>query len=685
MSNTFGFLKTEVSKRVENIIHPRRELIPFTEFEDWEIEQYQGQELELDVESYPNYCLIMFKHRPSGKCISFEDYRLYDEYGNVRTSNINLHKLAWVLFAFVHYTFNGDKFDWPLVFMALKGYGYEVIKEACNLMIEENVRAYDILDRYKIEPPFVKGVDLIEVCPLDGGLKKYAGRLHADRMQDLPFDPNKNLTYGEAMYVKHYCVNDLDNTGLIKDELREQLMLRERLSEKYGINLRSKSDAQIAEAVITKEVQKLRKRKIKKPQLAWDYFCRYKAPDFICFQTPELQKAFDDIKNAKFYLDGSGSPKWPEGLGAREKNKKGDYVWVIKLKIGDSLYKVGMGGLHSSEKSIAHKSCAIYILKDRDAASYYPRMILNNKWYPEQLGPEFLIVYDGIVVARLVAKKNGDVVEADSGKIIINGGFGKFGSPYSNLYSPDLLLQVTLTGQLCLLMLIEELELQGISVISANTDGIVSKVRRDGTEQFEKIIKAWETVCNFETEETAYQALYSKDVNNYIAVKYGFDKETKQWTDEVTGCKLKGAYGDPWSDKKAQIFRFHKNPSFLICTQAMQALITKGTPLAHTIRQCTDIRQFLAVRYVKGGAHKDGVYLGKDVRWYMSTDIAGTINYISSGNKVPDSEGAKPMMDMLKQFPNDIDYHWYEERAKSMLVDIAYYRKEELVGQGFFF
>jgi DNA polymerase elongation subunit (family B) len=57
-------------------------------------------------------------------------------------------------------------------------------------------------------------------------------------------------------------------------------------------------------------------------------------------------------------------------------------------------------------------------------------------------------------------------------KIAANGVFGKLGSPWSILYAPHLMVAVTLTGQLALLMLIERAERMGISVVSANTDGV---------------------------------------------------------------------------------------------------------------------------------------------------------------------------------------------------------------------
>jgi len=55
----------------------------------------------------------------------------------------------------------------------------------------------------------------------------------------------------------------------------------------------------------------------------------------------------------------------------------------------------------------------------------------------------------------------------------------------------DKMLQVTITGQLVLLMLIEMLEDAGISVISGNTDGIVSKYHKDRHNDVRAISPDW--------------------------------------------------------------------------------------------------------------------------------------------------------------------------------------------------
>jgi hypothetical protein len=321
----------------------------------------------------------------------------------------------------------------------------------------------------------------------------------------------------------------------------------------------------------------------------------------------------------------------------------------LKIEIGSSVYQMGIGGLHSTEKSKAFKANEEFLIRDADVTSFYPNIILNEKLYPKHIGEQFLDVYQEIVTRRIQAKKAKDDTTANTLKIVINGSFGKFGSKYSFLYSPKLLLQTTITGQLALLMLIEQLEKAGISVISANTDGIVSKIPVFFNYAYKTVCDAWQRKTGFNLEFTEYKALYSRDVNNYIAVKP--DGKTK----------TKGVYAQA---------TLTKNPNNQICIDAVTNYILNKTPIAETIRSCTDITKFLTVRGVKGGAHKNGQFLGKVVRWYYSTSEKGTINYITNNNKVPLTENAKPLME-LGEFPEDVDFAKYEKLCDEMLYDLG--------------
>jgi hypothetical protein len=622
------------------------------QFEDWElaIAAAKRERFVFDIECYCNYFLIAFTSLASGKVIYFE-----------RTANhdFNRDKLQWIVNTFCLVSFNGIEYDIPILSMALAGKSNAQLKAATNEIIANGTRPSDVLRTYKVKALKPNHIDLIEVAPLRASLKIYGGRLHAPRMQDLPFHPETTLSPEQMAIVRWYCVNDLTNTAILHESLKEQVELRESMGKEYKMDLRSKSDAQIAEAVIAEEIERLNGVRSQRPVIEPGTRYKYKIPHFIKYQSPLMNWALDVVRNANFIVSEDGNVGMPEELKA------------LRLQLANGVYRMGIGGLHSSEQCAAHYADANTLLIDRDVTSYYPYIILNQGLYPQHLGPNFLKVYRTLVDRRIAAKHAGNKVIADSLKITINGSFGKLGSRYSVLYAPDLLIQTTVTGQLSLLMLIERLELVGIPVVSANTDGIVIKCPTARQAECDAIVKQWETDTGFETEDTQYLAVFSRDVNNYIAVKKKFDKETKQWLYKPDGCKTKGAYANP--EKPSD--RLHKNPTNQICVDAVIALLTHGTPVMTTVRSCTDIRKFVSVRTVKGGAVKDGQFLGKSIRWYYAAGEDGEIVYADSGNKVPRSEGAKPLMDLPAEFPQDVNYEWYEREAERMLVDIGYMEK----------
>lgn len=616
--------------------------IPVVYATDDEIWKQAGGTLILDCEVYINYFLLQFLNVDTDKLIKFE-----------LGLPFNAQKLSWILHSYRTIGFNSIKYDMPIIWYAYLHQSTEQIKRLSDEIIFQNTwpklleKGAACYHPFKIWP--TQHVDLIEVCPLRGSLKLYGGRLHAPRIQDLPFDVNSPLSADQSPIVCDYNISDLLATKILFNNLTEQLQLRTDLSREYNQDLMSKSDAQIAEAVISSELKRLTGKWPSKPKIDGTTSFYYKPPAFVQFLTPALQKVLDKVCAIKYSLMDNG------------RLNKGD-IDNISIPIGNGIYRMGSGGLHSSEKNVAIKAENGYRLLDRDVSSYYPAIVLNCELYPSHLGISFLEVYKTIVARRIAAKKSGHIAISECLKICINGTFGKTGSPYSVLYAPEMMIQITVTGQLALLMLIEKLELEGITVVSANTDGIL--IYSD--KECGHIIKAWEQHTGFVTEETEYEAIYSRDVNAYLAIKK--DGSTKG----------KNVYYDPWRGKTARdgYWRFQKNPSSQICIEAIEKLLINSTPIEQTVKLCTDIRKFVFVKNVTGGAHKDGEYLGKVCRWYMAKGISGTINYINSGNKVPDTEGAKPAMDLPETLPNDINYEWYVNKCIDMLYEINYYKKQ---------
>lgn len=652
---------------IKSLIVRIRDGYQIQHYSDQELMQSVFSTLVYDVECYENYVSITFCNLNCDRICVFEQSP---------DSQINIEKLRFIMFQYQTLGFNNNYYDIVIVSAILSDItDTRILKQITVDLIENEMRISDIEKKYNfkvLSSSKINTVDIIEVCPLQNSLKGYAARVHAERLQDLPFEPNVLLSREQAAIILNYNLTDVLNTIKLVFELKDQLELRTALSQKYEVDLRSKSDAQIAEAVIANEIFKLTGKYPAKPKLKDGYFCKYTPPEFIKFQTPYLNQLLETILSLNFFLDKGGSPVMPTFKSGTfqmvdiEEGEGKDKKKNIKLQINKTQYTVGIGGLHSCEKSTRHIAENGYKLYDRDVASYYPRIKLNCRLFPKHIGEPYLNVYNDLVERRLQAKKAKNNVEADSLKITINGAFGKLGSKYSVLYSPDLMLGVTITGQLSLLMLIESLELAGIEVVSANTDGIVIKCHNTKRETMLSIFAQWEAATGFETEETEYKMLLSRDVNNYMAVK----------TDNTV--KLKGAYSNPWADKKQAIFRFHKNPMTTICIEAVCKFITDKVPLKETIKQCTDITKFVCVKKVKGGGYKAGEYLGKVVRWYYAKDVKDAIYYIGSGNKVGETDGAKPLMDLPKELPDDIDYDFYIQKAYAILTDIGFYDKQSL-------
>lgn len=612
--------------------------VPLLSNEDLYLEQLAGNQMLFDVEVYPNYFLASFTSFQTGKTICFE---MDESYG------LDTDRLRWIMQSFCIVGFNSISYDLPIVSLAVAGADCEQLQWATEEIILRNESGRDVVKKLKAPMLKCNHIDLIEVAPLRANLKIYGGRLHCPRMQDLPFPPGTRLTPEQKHIVRWYNVrSDLVSTAFIFRELSEQIKLRDQMSIQYAVDLRSKSDAQIAEAVISHEVKRLTGMQPRRPQIEVSHFF-YQPPAFLKYESALLNHVFQQVCTARFQVGEDGTV----GLPAQ--------VLALRPEINGSVYQMGLGGLHSNEQKVMYFSSAERTLLDRDVTGYYPSLILGAGMYPPQLGKVFIPIYKTIVDRRVEAKRQKNKPVAESLKITSNGTFGKLGSPYSILYAPPLLIQVTVTGQLSLLMLIERMEMAGIHVVSGNTDGIVMDCPNELRGTYEAIIAQWEKETGLQTEETIYSAYYARDVNNYLAVK----PDGK--------VKAKGAYSNPWADPDLAIFRFHKNPVNLICTEAVEKFLVAGVPILTTVSSCRDVSKFITVRSVRGGAVKDGEYLGKSIRWYYALGEEGEIIYASNGHTVPRTKGARPLMDLPAELPADLDFDWYVMEAFSMLRDLG--------------
>ena len=577
-----------------------------------------------------------------------------------------------------HVSFNGIKFDAPLIAAWIAGRTVFEIKALANQIVNERLMPWDVYQMLGVSDLPIDHIDLIEVAPgVMISLKTYEGRMHMKHMQDLPFDHTKDLTPKECQLLEKYCFNDIEATEALFYTLSEQIDLRKRMSIEHDIDLRSKSDAQMSEAILRKIVGVRKSGNIPAS-------VRYVVPAIVRTKNPDLLDLISRLEGERFKINAlNGSPIEP--------------AWMKEsFAFRNGIYKIGLGGLHSQhDLEVCYEANEEWMISDIDATSYYPSILLNCGLVPKLSGDKgetFLDAYADIYHRRLDAKEAGDKTTAGSLKIALNGLFGKLGNWYSAFYSPDLLLAITITGQLNLLTLIDDLaKTRGIEVVSANTDGIMVRYKASLRYKMLKVVAAHGKKTGFEYEETRYRKVAIANVNNYIAVKLD------------GGLKLKGLFA------KAGVLET-KNPTAEVCSQAAAQYLVDGTLPEVYIAREKDIRQFVTIRGVSkpGGVqhvctrmvdewveveprvwqYKDkvvkrksrpkpveeyygGVPFGRVARWYMTTKKLPPIQRVDNGYLVAKTEGARLCMTLPDELPSDLNTAWYINETYEMLKNMG--------------
>lgn len=586
----------------------------------------------LDIECYSNYFLICFKSEKTTR--SYEMFSFSD--GN--NMKLNIDEIKKIMGTYTTVGFNSLNYDLPMLTYALKGASNLQLKQLSDELVNSKEKSWVICKKYNIYITKVwDHIDLTEPAPsVKTGLKMYGARMHTKILQDLPIHHDAILTTEDISKLKEYCVNDIDVTMSLYTKLEKSIVLREKLSVTGVVDYRSKSDAQIAESFfrlamgagsVTPDIIDIS-----------DTF-RYTPPAYIHFTNPDLLLLKQQLVDSSFKLNKAGKP-----IVSKEVKRK--------LKINNTTYTVGMGGLHSTEKkrSVVKKDNEFLI--DVDVVSYYPSLILTNSYYPEKLGVKFLQHYLGLYNERLRAKANNDLLVSAKNKMLLNSAFGKYASIYSCLYSPSRFAHITLTGQLSLLMLIEFVEETGCNVISANTDGLTIKGDVCYLDKLNLELIRWQNITNLTLERVSYKSIHHESVNSYIAI-----------TDD-NSVKAKGTYADSG---------ISKSPPIQVCVRAVVNYIKYGKSIDSTILDKNNkITDFILMRNVNdGGAVFTGEYLGKVVRWYYSKD-GSEIRYLKNNNLVNTASNCTPIMVIENDtIPNNLDYDKYISIANNMLNNLG--------------
>ena len=241
----------------------------------------------VDCEVYANYFLVMFKNIDTGKSAAFDMFE---------GQPLNINRVKELMAADTIISYNGNSYDLPVIADAIAGASCERLKKLSDDLIKSKLPAWRVARDNKIHIPAWDHIDLIEVAPGKASLKIYGGRMNAKKMQDLPIAPGDLISSEQREQMKDYCLNDLDTSELLYRRLEPQIRLREQIGKQYGdIDLRSKSDAQIAEKIIKHELEALTGKTYKPRKVEVGHVCRYSDPKIVSFATPGLRETFARI------------------------------------------------------------------------------------------------------------------------------------------------------------------------------------------------------------------------------------------------------------------------------------------------------------------------------------------------------------------------------------------------------
>lgn len=431
------------------------------------------------------------------------------------------------------------------------------------------------------------------------GLKEIQVTMQYPNVQEFVCDWTKPLPLEDFDSMIDYNINDIESTSELLNRCKKDVDLRIAIEDEYGVRVLSKDGVNIGMKILTQKY-------LEKTGLTWQDIKDLRSPmsviplkdvilPFIKYDSPILQRVLDDMKNQIV------SP-----------GRKG---YENKFVFNNLRYSVGVGGIHSvnSPEIIIPRDDEMLI--DIDVASLYPSMLIEYEFYPKHLGKEFLEVYKQIKDERIEAKHNGDKVKNETLKLALNGLSGNLQNEHNFCYSPFAVMQIRINGQLLLLMLAEKLTQIGCRIVQANTDGLFVLLKKDVYSKVNSICREWEQLTKLTLEEDRFKAMYQYAINDYFAITE--DNKVKEKGMFITTVKL----GKGLTPK--------------IIPKAVISFFKDGIPVEDTIKNCTDIRDFLMSE--KTGKQWHVEYMNEEQqrtnRFYASTNGGYLWKWKDTGHK----------------------------------------------------
>lgn len=481
------------------------------------------------------------------------------------------------------------------------------------------------------------------------GLKEMQLTMHYPNVQEYNGDFTQWLNINNIDEMIAYNINDVESTENLLYKLESDIELRLFIEKEYGIDVLSFDKTKIGEKILEKkycDAMHISQSELKGQGSPMDYIpLKDVILPFIQYKNPKLKALLEDMKKQVVY----------------SKERKG---YEKKLVLSNTVYSIGVGGIHSINTPGIFCSNSDEYIGHSDVASMYPSLIIKYKWVPRHLGEIFLLIYSQIYDERIEAKHSYLALKADVLKYALNAVTGKMQQEVSWMYDPFTVFKIRINGQLILLMLVDKLLELGCKIVQVNTDGVMYVAQRTKRKLVQDAICEVEQLTHLTFESNDYESFYQYAVNDYFGVIDGYSQSKNPKLIEKKGMFITDT-------------NLGKGLTPTVIPEAVINHFLTGESVKSYIMRQTDIKKFLMGQKVDKKfkvRHGDTVLHQRINRYYASTNGA----YLFKYDKDKESNMlTKSGITVLNKFDNKpiedrhINYHYYISQARKIVDDFV--------------
>ena len=244
------------------------------------------------------------------------------------------------------------------------------------------------------------------------------------------------------------------------------------------------------------------------------------------------------------------------------------YDCKLDYEICGLTHTIAWGGVHAGKKQYHYKCKPHEVILDIDVDQLYPTLMIVYGLLSRAVTKPELFTHILKTSLRLKAEKKKK--EREPYKRICNITYGAEGDKFNPMYDPLHRNLVCVFGQVLIIDLLDKIE-DLIELLQSNTDGIFIKINRSDIPELKRRVEEWEQRTGLKMSYDEFNAMYAKDVNNYVAVR------------EDGTYHSKGGYVKELNDLDFDL---------PIVNEAIKNYILVGTPVDVTINSCSDFRKF---------------------------------------------------------------------------------------------